>query len=223
MEARRISKTYGRHAVLDRASLTVAPGECVVLTGDNGSGKTTLLHVLVGLRRPDGGQVVWKDRRLTGAGRAAWRRARASWGFLPQQLTLPTAASVGRLLRFSAEVRGTGIEPARHWLHRVGLDGTETQPVEALSGGMRQRLGIALTLFFEPELIIMDEPTSSLDPGWRTRLAQWAREEARRGAAILVTSQVEETWGPDARYVHCAAGRLTEAPTGPMTQPWVGS
>lgn len=218
IEARHISKTYGLHAVLDDASLTVAPGECVVLTGDNGSGKTTLLHVLVGLRRPDGGQVFWKDRRLTGGGRAAWRRARASWGFLPQQLTLPPAASVGRLLRFCARVRGTGIEPARDWLHRVGLGGTETQRVQALSGGMRQRLGIALTLFFEPELIIMDEPTSSLDPGWRATLAQWASGESRRGAAVLVTSQLEETWGPDARYAHCAAGRVTEGGTGPMTQ-----
>lgn len=218
IEARRISKTYGRHAVLDGTSLTVAPGECVVLTGDNGSGKTTLLHVLVGLRRPDGGDVLWKDRQLTGAGRAAWRRARAAWGFLPQQLTLPPAASVGRLLRFCAAVRGTGIEPAHHWLHRVGLDGTETQRVEALSGGMRQRLGIALTLFFEPELIIMDEPASSLDPSWRATLAQWAREEAGRGAAVLVTSQLEESWGPDARYVHCAAGRVTEGGTGPMTE-----
>lgn len=210
IEARRISKAYGRHAVLDGASLTVAPGECVVLTGDNGSGKTTLLHALVGLRRPDGGQVLWKDRPLSGAGRGAWRRARASWGFLPQQLTLPPAASVGRLLRFCAGVRGMGIEPAREWLHRVGLDGTETQRVEALSGGMRQRLGIALTLFFKAELIIMDEPASSLDPSWRATLAQWARDETKRGAAVLVSSQLAESWGPDARYVHCAAGRVTE-------------
>jgi len=210
IEARNISKTYARRTVLNGASLAVARGECVVMTGGNGSGKTTLLHVLVGLRRPDGGQVLWNGRQLTGAGRTAWRRARVSWGFLPQQLSLPPTASVGRMLRFCAGVRGTGIEPARAWLRRVGLDGTETQRVDALSGGMRQRLGIALTLFFQPDLIIMDEPASALDPDWRGALAEWAREEARRGAAVLVTSQLEETWGPGARFVHCAAGRVTD-------------
>lgn len=219
IEARRISKDYGRHAVLDGASLAVASGECVVLTGDNGSGKTTLLHILVGLRRADQGAVIWEGRQLTGADSRAWQRARASWGFLPQQLTLPPEASVERLLRFSAGVRGTGIEPARRWLDRVGLQGTEAQRVEALSGGMRQRLGIALTLFFEPDLIIMDEPTSSLDPGWRGTLTQWVREESRRGAAILVTSQLEENWGPDVRTLHCAAGRITEGGASSVADP----
>jgi ABC-type multidrug transport system ATPase subunit len=211
IEARHISKAYGARSALVDASIAAAAGEQVVLTGDNGTGKTTLLHVIVGLRRSDEGQVLWKGRSLTGAGPRAWRRARASWGFLPQQLTLPPEASVAQLLRFCADVRGTGPGPARHWLGRVGLEDAEAERVESLSGGMRQRLGIALTLFFEPELVIMDEPASSLDPGWRNTLAQWVREAARRGAAVLVTSQLEVDWGPEARYVHCAAGHITDA------------
>lgn len=210
IQARDITKAYGPHRVLDGATLSVEPGQCVVLTGDNGSGKTTLLHVLVGLRRPDAGRVLWRDRPLTGAGRRAWRQAREAWGFLPQQVGLPPTASVGQLLRFHARLRNTRLEAAHHWLERVGLKGTETKRVATLSGGMQQRLGIALTLFFEPAAIIMDEPASSLDPSWRATLIRWADEQARRGAGVLVTSQLHESWGPRACYRRCVAGRVIE-------------
>lgn len=210
IEARDVRKSYGRQTVLNGASLTVSPGERVVLAGDNGSGKTTLLHVLAGLRRADAGGVRWKDQPLTGAGRRAWRRARAAWAFLPQQVSLPPAASVERLLRFHSRLRGTPTDAARDWLERVGLEGTEAQRVGALSGGMRQRLGIALSLFFNPELIIMDEPASSLDPNWRSALTDWTRQEAARGAAVLVTSQLESSWGSGARHCRCVAGEVVE-------------
>jgi ABC-type multidrug transport system ATPase subunit len=218
IEAREIRKAYGGHTVLDGASLTVSPGECVVLTGDNGSGKTTLLHVLVGLRRVDAGRIVWKDQHLTGASPRVWRRARESWGFLPQQLRLPPAARVGHLLDFCAGVRGTGPEPALRWLERVGLGGTETQRVESLSGGMQQRLGIALTVFFEPDLIVMDEPASNLDPGWRSALVDWTEELTRRGGAVLVTSQGQESWGDNTRFCHAHGGRITEGVAGSETK-----
>ncbi len=208
--ARQIIKRYGSHTVLDRANLTVNAGECVVLTGDNGSGKTTLLHVLVGLRRPTDGEVQWKGRVLTGAGRRAWRSAREAWGFLPQQVNLPPTAMIGHLLRFHARLRRRDRAVAGHWLERVGLKDAATKRVAELSGGMRQRLGIALTFFFDPELIVMDEPTSNLDPGWRTALADWTAEQADRGAAVLVTSQLEESLGPATVRRHCAAGRVVE-------------
>lgn len=219
IEARQISKRYGVHQVLDDASLRVAAGESVILTGDNGSGKTTLLHILAGLRRPDSGDIIWRDETLTRAGAREWRRARETLGFLPQQVTLPPEASVDHMLRFCARVREKSYETAAEWLQRVGLEGTERQRVQALSGGMRQRLGIALTLFFEPDLIIMDEPASSLDPGWRRTLSTWVQEAAQRGAAVLVTSQLEDTWGPLARYVHCENGRIIEDGLQPAVRP----
>ena len=78
IEARHITKRYGDRVILDGADISVGGGQAVVLTGDNGSGKTTLLHVLVGLRRPDAGEVVWKGHLLTGAGNTAWRGARSA-------------------------------------------------------------------------------------------------------------------------------------------------
>lgn len=208
--ARHITKRYGSHTVLDRANLTVDGGECVVLTGDNGSGKTTLLHVLVGLRHPTGGEVRWQGKTLTGASRRAWRSAREAWGFLPQQVNLPPSATVAHLLRFHARLRRGELAVARYWLERVGLKDAETKRVVELSGGMQQRLGIALTFFFAPELIVMDEPASNLDPGWRAALAEWATERTRHGAAVLVTSQLEESWGATTVRRHCAAGRIVE-------------
>ena len=211
--ASEIVKNYGAHRVLDHASIRVSSGECMVLTGDNGSGKTTLLHVLAGLRKPDTGTVIWKDRSLTDEPRRVWREAREAWGFMPQQVGLPPAASVNELLRFHARIRRRPLSDAQVWLERAGLADTGSRRVSELSGGMQQRLGIVLTFFFEPELIVMDEPASNLDPGWRGRLAEWATEQTYRGAAVLVTSQLDESWGPTTVRAHCVAGRIVDVPT----------
>lgn len=205
-----IVKKYGDRTILDGATLTVEAGQCVILTGDNGSGKTTLLHVMAGLRRADSGEVLWKGEPLLGADARAWRAARETWGFMPQQVGLPATATVAELVGFHARLRGRGREEAWRWVERVGLDDAGARRVAELSGGMRRRLGIALTLFFEPELIVMDEPASHLDPGWRRELAVWAEEEARRGAAILITSQLEEVWGPSTVRRHCSGGRIVD-------------
>lgn len=207
-----IVKNYGSRSILNHAHITLSGGECTVLTGDNGSGKTTLLHVLIGLRRPDAGNVIWKGRTLTGARHGIWREAREKWGFMPQQLNLPPLATVSEVLRFHAQLRRRDIQHARSWLERAGLADTESRRVGELSGGMQRRLGIVLTLFFEPELIIMDEPASNLDPGWRGALTEWATEETKRGAAMLVTSQLDDSWGPNTVYRHCTAGQVVEWP-----------
>lgn len=210
VEAHGLVKRYGARRVLGGASLKIAAGECVVLTGDNGSGKTTLLHVLVGLRSADEGQVLWKGERLTGRSRRVWRRARSEWGFLPQQVSLPPQAKVEHLLRFHARLRGVATGDAHHWLERVGLADNAGDRVGALSGGMRQRLATALTLFHGPGLIVMDEPRSSLDPTWRAALADWVREAQERGTRVLVSSQSREGWPPNVRYCSCQGGRVVE-------------
>lgn len=205
-----IVKRYGDRAVLDGADIRVASGELVVLTGDNGSGKTTLLHVLVGLRRADTGSVRWRDRELAGGDRRAWRIAREALGFMPQHVAMPPTATVGEMLRYHARMRGRDVSTARMWLERVGLADTEGKKVAELSGGMQQRLGITLTLFHEPDLIVMDEPASNLDPRWRGALAEWAADQTQRGAAMLVTSQLDETWGAATIRKHCTGGKVVE-------------
>lgn len=210
-----IIKRYGARTILDGADITIGSGECVVLTGDNGSGKTTLLHILVGLRQSDAGEVRWKGEVLTGSRRSAWRNAREAWGFMPQQVRLPPTATIHQLLRFHSQLRRRDLATARGWLDRVGLADAESSQVAELSGGMQQRLGIALTFFFDPELIVMDEPASNLDPAWRRTLAGWATEQTLRGGGMLVTSQLDESWGPTTVRMHCAAGRIVVEPARP--------
>lgn len=226
IEARELSKTYRDRVVLDRASLVVPAGRCIMLLGGNGSGKTTLLHLMVGLRRADAGQVIWQGRDITRASRRVWQRARASWGFLPQHPALPPTATVAEFLKFNARLRGSDIAPAYEWLERVGLQDTRDMRIDMLSGGMRQRLGIALVLFFKPALIVLDEPASSLDPHWRRQLATWIGEQTDRGAAALVTSQLREPW-PNTDYRRCHAGRIIDyaaaddaAPNSDPTMTW---
>ncbi|MEX2466042.1 MAG: ABC transporter ATP-binding protein [Gemmatimonadota bacterium] len=209
-----LRKVQGGRAVLDGATVAVHPGEHIVLTGNNGSGKTTLLHLLVGLRRPDAGEVRWKDTVLTGAGGAAWSRAREAWGFLPQHPRFPEEVSPRALARHHARLRGVNQASAMSWIARVGLEDTADRPVEALSGGMRQRLGIALTLFHDPELIVMDEPASSLDAEWREALAGWLAEAAGSGAGVLITSQDRASFDPVTLWLHCALGRVSPEPSG---------
>lgn len=211
IQALHITKMYKSQRVLDDASITVPAGRCVVLGGDNGSGKTTLLHVLMGLRRPDAGQVLWQGRPLTDANGSAWKQARRHWGFLPQHPVLPHGATVSALLRLHARLRQTPVARAWEWLEHVGLADARHKRIDALSGGMRQRLGIALVMFFKPDLIVMDEPASSLDPGWRGELARWTQEQTRRGAAVLVTSQLRESWGDAVDDLWCEEGRITTA------------
>ncbi len=210
--AQHVSKTYRSHRVLDDASISVPPGRCVVIGGDNGSGKTTLLHVLMGLRRPDSGVVLWHDRPLTGASGRDWLEARKQWGFLPQHPVFPGGATVDAIVRFHVRLRRASPGRAHDWLDRVGLAGERGKRVETLSGGMRQRLGIALVMFFGPALVVMDEPTSSLDPGWRGELVGWLEAHAECGAAVLATSQLREPWGTDVDELWCEQGRIGPPP-----------
>lgn len=211
IEAHGIRKAYGRETVLDGAELSVSAGTFLVLTGENGSGKSTLLHVLVGLRRPDAGEVRWKGTALEKHDAAAWRRARSCWGFLPQALRLPPDATVAAMSRFHAGLRSSASGTVLEWVERVGLGDALDTPTGELSGGMRQRLGIALTLFHRPELVVMDEPAGSLDPAWRERLAEWLGEVAERGGGVLVASQIPEWAGEGSERLRSAGGRVFPA------------
>jgi len=211
IEARGIHKSYGHRRVLTGADLDLGPGSLTVLEGDNGSGKSTLLHILVGLRRPDQGSVHWRGIDLQRAGMRRWRRERAAWGFLPQHPGLPEAAASAAVLRWYAALRGIAGATAMEWLDRVGLGAEAATPVAELSGGMRQRLGIALALCGDPRLVLMDEPSGNLDPGWRRQLHGWLIAAAEGGAAVLVCSQLEEGWPVPVRHLRCIDGRVETA------------
>ena len=156
-----MTKRFGRHTALDAVSLKVEPGEVFGLLGPNGAGKTTLIRIGLDILRADEGEV-----RLFGlpAGRDALDRT----AYLPEERGVYRRAKVRDMLAYLGKLKGMGRTPAQRaateWLERVGLTHVASQRVESLSKGMTQKVQIAACLMSDPELCILDEPFSGLDP-----------------------------------------------------------
>lgn len=184
IEVEGVSKQIGRRKVLDDVTFVVAPGERVGLVGPNGAGKSMLLRVICGLVRPSAGRVrVW--------GREIGRDVEfppdtgaliETPGFLPQY-------SGFRNLWLLAMIRNA-ISPdeVRAAMQRVGLDPDDPRPVRAYSTGMRQRLGLAQAIMEKPRLLLLDEPTSNIDPEGMEEIHRLLLALNREGTTLVITS-----------------------------------
>lgn len=200
-----LQKSYGRKVVLRGLSVRVEPGELTLLVGSNGAGKTTTMKILAGLARADGGSASICGDDLATARALAQR----SLSYLPQNPQFHPRLSCVELLKFYARVRGLDKARCGIVLEQTGLLDSAQERTGVLSGGMRQRLGLALLLLAEAPVLLLDEPGLSLDPGWRTRLQEILREEAARGCAILVTTHLIAEWNGIAdRCLLCRDGRI---------------
>jgi len=192
LSARDISVTYRSGTpALDGVSLDVPRGEVLGLLGPNGAGKSTLLRVLATLQRPDAGSVT-----IAGVDAIlAPGEARRHLGYLPQEFGFPPALTPLELLEHFAllkghEQRATRRDAVGAMLERVNLWQDRTRPVKTLSGGMKQRLGIAVALIGAPDVLIVDEPTVALDPAERHRVHDLLLELAEERAVLLSTHLV---------------------------------
>ena len=172
-----LTHSYGDVAVLDGVSLGIRRGEFTALVGPNGAGKTTLLRLLVGLEPPERGRI-----RYDGPDRP--RRI----GYLPQRPAFRPEFTAAETLRFYESVLGVPEPKPRAHLERVGLSAAADRPVGALSGGMRQLLGIAQAVVGDPPVVVLDEPAHGLDPGMRSRIFGAIEELAGRGVAVVATT-----------------------------------
>jgi len=179
-----ISKSFGTVEALSDVSASIPSGSVVAVVGPNGSGKTTLIRILVGDLAETSGSVAYEgpeaDRPI---------------GYLPQNPTFRPGFTAAETLSFySSLVDGSEPEPL---LKRVGLAAAADRNVEALSGGMRQLLGIAQATVGDPPLVVLDEPASGLDPNMSANVFQTAAEMAGAGTTVLLSSHdltlVEET------------------------------
>ena len=184
VEADRVGKSFGRTAVLRDLSLRVAGGETVALFGPNGAGKSTLLRLCATLYRPSTGRL--RIFGCDGTSQVVRRRI----GLLTHQSFLYPDLSARENLAFYG--RMYGIADAERavdvWLERVALAGTGTRPVRVFSRGMEQRLALARTLLHEPELLLLDEPWSGLDPAAADVLTGLLAALRRGGRTILVAT-----------------------------------
>ena len=164
-----LKKNFGNLVVFRGLDLTISQRECVVILGPSGTGKSVLLKLIVGLLRPDSGEVYFRDQRVDTLDEPGWEIIRRRIGFLFQGGALFDSMSVYENVAFSMrehenfpenEVR----QRVAAKLAMVGLDGTQAKMPAELSGGMRKRVALARAIALDPEVVLYDEPTTGLDP-----------------------------------------------------------
>ena len=180
-ELSRVTKRFGARVALDDISFSIGEGEVVALLGPNGAGKSTAIAVLLGLRRPDAGIA----RLFGGNPRAPVSRRRV--GVAPQEIAFPQTLRVREIIELVASHFERPLAPDA-LVERFELGGVAGRQAGGLSGGERRRLGVALAFTGRPRLVVLDEPTASLDR--QARLAVWdaIRAHAAEGGALLLTT-----------------------------------
>jgi ABC-type multidrug transport system ATPase subunit len=183
IDVRNVTKRFGRVTALDRVSLHVGRGEMMLLLGSNGAGKSTLLRCILGITGYEGEiRVDGLDPLVDG------KEVRRRIGYMPQSEGLHDDLTVSETLRFYCELRNTGLDRAREALDGVRLTGSLDARVGDLSGGMAQKLAFVIAVLADPPVLLLDEPTSSLD-GWsREFLLSRLAELKDRGKTILLST-----------------------------------
>lgn len=196
LEGRELVRRYGELTALDHATFAVESGEIVAVAGPNGSGKTTLLSILSGVQTPDSGDVDMHGSRL---------------GWVPQRAAVYGKLTVRENLKLFARLEGATdpVAAAERMMQRVALEDRASTRAEELSGGMRQRLSIAVGLISDPTILLLDEPTAALDPLQRERLWELLSSLAEHGITILFsTHAANEVEAHATRVLLLDAGKL---------------
>ena len=178
------TKSYGGKAVVNALTLTIPPGSVVALLGPNGSGKTTTIKAAAGLIRPDDGHVRIGPRRLPADDAAA----RWSCSYLPQHAAFPEGLTGREVVDFYRRLRNAPPGAAERVLKFASLNGASSKPVSTYSGGMVQRLGLAVATLDYPDVLLLDEPTAALDPDGLCAFYGLIEERRKGGGAIFFSS-----------------------------------
>ena len=188
LEVHHIRKIFRRRAVVDGVSLKVGPGEVVGLLGPNGAGKTTTFLMILGLHRPDGGEILLNGRDITRV--PVYRRSRLGISFLPQEPSVFRGLSVEDNVRAIAQMnspRGGGLADIPRILSELGLDAIRGRKAYMLSGGERRRLEIARSLVLTPDFLLLDEPFAGIDPIQIGELQGIIQAFREKGLGIIIT------------------------------------
>ncbi len=180
-----LHKSFGDHRVLEGVGFTVAPGSMFGFCGSNGAGKTTTMRIAMGLARADAGEVRWRGRPLD-------EEARRRIGYMPEERGLYPKMRVGEQLTYFARLHGmdaaAAARAAEEWAGRLGLGERRRSRLEELSLGNQQRVQLAAALVSRPEVLVLDEPFSGLDPVGVDALADALLEQCRAGVPVVFSS-----------------------------------
>jgi ABC-2 type transport system ATP-binding protein len=209
-----LAKRYGPVVALDGASFSAQPGRIVGFLGPNGAGKTTTMRCVFGLVRPDRGSVHWRGEPVD-------REARLGFGYMPEQRGLYPRMRVAEQISYFAQQHGLRPRDAdaatMRWLERMGLGDRAKSKLEELSHGNQQRIQLTVALAHDPELLVLDEPFSGLDPIGTATMTEVVRERARAGVGVVFSShQLDLVEDICEDVVIIARGRIVAA--GPIDQ-----
>jgi ABC-2 type transport system ATP-binding protein len=187
LDVRDVRKTFGATLAVDGVSFTLEKGETLGLLGPNGAGKTTLIRMIMDIIRPDSGEIRIFEETISPA-------LKHRLGYLPEERGLYQKQKVFDVLVFLGQLKGLSRHVAsvrtERYLDRVGLLSAKKKRMRELSRGMQQKVQIAVVLLHEPELLILDEPFSGLDPVNRTLIIEIMKEFTSKGTTLILSTHL---------------------------------
>lgn len=184
--AKNITKSFGKLKVLNNISLSCNKGETISLIGPNASGKTTFIKCLLGMVIPKSGTILFGDKNISGE-----CDYRNNIGYMPQIGRYPDNMTIGQIFDMMIDLRKkNNPDTDRELISSFGLENIFNKRMRTLSGGTRQKVSAALAFLFNPQVLILDEPTAGLDPVASEILKEKIRKEKQQGKLILITSHI---------------------------------
>ena len=184
--ANNINKQFGKLKVLDNMSVAFNKGECIALIGPNGSGKTTFIKCMLGMVVCDSGFITFNGKNIL----HDWQY-RANIGYMPQIGRYPDNMSIGQVIDMMKDIRNEkNMQLDEDLIHQFELSKLMDKRMRTLSGGTRQKVSASLAFLFNPEVLILDEPTAGLDPVSSEILKEKIIAEKAKGKLILITSHI---------------------------------
>lgn len=185
IEIKNITKKFGKLNVLNDVTLSCKKGECIALIGPNGCGKTTLIKTILGMVLPDGGAIEFNNKSIVKE-----YLYRSSIGYMPQIGRYPDTMSIGGVVEMIKSIRNTNQVLDEELWHSFELDKMAEKQMRTLSGGTTQKVSATLAFLFNPDVLILDEPTAGLDPLASEILKDKIIKEKEKGKLILITSHL---------------------------------
>ena len=180
-----IEKRFGKFHVLKNISLSVQPGKITAIVGPNGSGKTTIIKSILGLVKPDSGDITINSKSIIGE-----YLYRKNIGYMPQVASFPENLTVQEVIKMISDLRNEKINIESNLIEILNLIPEMSKQIKNLSGGNKQKLSAYIALIFNPSIIILDEPTAGLDPVASSNLKQRILDECSYGKTIILTSHI---------------------------------
>jgi Cu-processing system ATP-binding protein len=185
IEIKNITKKFGKLEVLNDINLSFNRGECIALIGPNGCGKTTLIKSILGMVIPTKGNVFFDGKSILGK-----YKYRENIGYMPQIGRYPDYMTIGQIIEMMKKIRNSNQELDEDLITDFELEKIFDKPMRTLSGGTTQKVSATLAFLFNPDVLILDEPTAGLDPLASEVLKEKIIKEKEKGKLILITSHL---------------------------------